>query len=128
MKRAAAAETSLRAELNRYIHPLTGGPCGTGWEFGRDICLSEIIALAEGVEDVDHVEKIVLLAGGRAYEGDVPLGRYALPFSGEHGANLEHPILGTCTFVEELAYESSSMAGVYDGQCLLVARSLQQPE
>src|SRR5205085_2601695 len=84
LDRAAAAETSLRAELNRYIHPLTGGPCGTGWEFGRDICLSEIIALAEGVEDVDHVEKIVLLAGGRAYEGDVPLGRYALPFSGEH--------------------------------------------
>ncbi|MEA2346490.1 MAG: hypothetical protein QOG62_277 [Thermoleophilaceae bacterium] len=59
-----------------------------------------------------------------AFKGIAEEGMLRLPFSGEHGANLEHPILGTCTFVEELAYESSSMAGVYDGQCLLVARSL----
>jgi hypothetical protein len=84
LEQAAAAETSLRAKLNRHINPLTGGPCGTGWEFGRAICLSEIIALCEGVEDVDHVEKIVLLADGRAYEGDVPLDEYTLPVSGEH--------------------------------------------
>lgn len=83
-EKAAAAEVSLRAKLNRHIHPLTGGPCETGWEFGRDICLSEIFALCEGVEEVDHVEKIVLLAGGRAQEGDVPIDRYTLPVSGEH--------------------------------------------
>lgn len=84
IEKAAAAEASLGAKLNRYIHPLTGGPCETGWEFGRDICLSDIIALAEGVEEVDHVEKLVLFADGRAHEGDVPLDRYALPVSGEH--------------------------------------------
>lgn len=84
LDRAAAAEAALVERLNRYIHPLTGGPCGTGWEFGRDICLSEIIALAEGIEDVDHVERLVLRADGRASEGDVPLGKYALPVSGEH--------------------------------------------
>lgn len=84
IEKAGAVEASLKAKLNRYIHPLTGGPCGTGWEFGRDICLSEIIALAEGVEDVDHVEKLVLFADGRAREGDVPLDKYALPVSGEH--------------------------------------------
>lgn len=84
LDRAAAVETALRAKLNRYIHPLTGGPDGAGWEFGRDICLSEIIALAEGVEDVDHVERLSLRADGRASAGDVKLGRYALPVSGEH--------------------------------------------
>jgi hypothetical protein len=84
IEKAAAAEASLKAKLNRYIHPLTGGPCETGWEFGRDICLSDIIALAEGVEEVDHVEKLVLFADGRAREGDVPLDKYALPVSGEH--------------------------------------------
>jgi predicted phage baseplate assembly protein len=88
LEKAAAVETSLRAKLDRYIHPLTGGPDGTGWEFGRDICLSEIIALAEGVEDVDHVEKIVLRANGRAFEGDLPLDKYALPVSGEHRISL----------------------------------------
>jgi hypothetical protein len=84
LEKAAAAEASLRARLNRYIHPLTGGPCETGWEFGRDICLSDIIALAEGSDEVDHVEKLILRADGRAHEGDVPLGKYALPVSGEH--------------------------------------------
>ena len=84
LEKAAAVETSLRAKLNRYIHPLTGGPDETGWEFGRGVCLSEVIALAEGVEDLDHVERMVLRADGRAYEGDVPLDTYTLPFSGEH--------------------------------------------
>ncbi|HEV2860987.1 MAG TPA: putative baseplate assembly protein [Pyrinomonadaceae bacterium] len=84
LEKAAAAEASLREKLNRYIHPLTGGPCATGWEFGRDICLSEVIAIAEGVEEVDHVEQLVLWAGGAAFEGDVPLDRYTLPVSGEH--------------------------------------------
>ena len=88
LEKAAAVENALRERLNRYIHPLTGGAEGTGWEFGHDICRSEIVALADAVEDVDHVEKLVLWADGRAYAGDVPLGRYALPVSGEHRIGL----------------------------------------
>jgi hypothetical protein len=88
LEKAAVVETTLRAKLNRYIHPLTGGPDEAGWEFGRNICLSEIIALTEGVKDVDHVEKIVLWADGKAFEGDVPLDKYALPVSGEHKISL----------------------------------------
>jgi alkylation response protein AidB-like acyl-CoA dehydrogenase len=33
-------------------------------------------------------------------------------------------LLGTCTATEEIAYHSSSMAGVYDGQCILVPKAL----
>lgn len=33
-------------------------------------------------------------------------------------------MLATCTVTEEIAYESSSMAGVYDGQCILVLQTL----
>ena len=33
-------------------------------------------------------------------------------------------MLATCTVAEEIAYESSSMAGVYDGQCILVPQTL----
>lgn len=34
------------------------------------------------------------------------------------------PLLGTCTATEEIAYHSSSMAGVYDGQCILAPKAL----
>jgi alkylation response protein AidB-like acyl-CoA dehydrogenase len=34
-------------------------------------------------------------------------------------------MLGTCTVTEEIAYHSSSMAGVYDGQCILVPQTLR---
>ena len=39
-------------------------------------------------------------------------------------AGLTYPFLATCTATEEIAYQSSSMAGVYDGQCILVPKAL----
>ena len=84
LDKAAAVEAAVNGKLKKYIHPLTGGPHGTGWEFGREICLSDIFALIEGIEDVDHVEKIVLRVNGKPYEGNVRLDKYSLPFSGEH--------------------------------------------
>jgi alkylation response protein AidB-like acyl-CoA dehydrogenase len=48
-----------------------------------------------------------------------------VPFGADHGAGLDHPMLGTCTVTEEIAYHSSSMAGVYDGQCILVPQTLR---
>ncbi|MFN0085513.1 MAG: putative baseplate assembly protein [Blastocatellia bacterium] len=84
LDKAAAVETAVSGKLKKYIHPLTGGPHGTGWEFGREICLSDIFALIESIEDVDHVEKIVLRVNGKPYEGNVRLDKYSLPFSGEH--------------------------------------------
>lgn len=45
-------------------------------------------------------------------------GLFAVPFEAEH------PMLGVCTVAEEIAYESSSLAGVYDGQCILVPATL----
>ena len=68
----------------------------------------------------------------QAFRGLAEEGLFAVPFdreSGtvdgtEYGAGLAHPVLGTCTVAEEIAYHSSSMAGVYDGQCILVPRTL----
>lgn len=59
-----------------------------------------------------------------AFRGLAAEGCFAVPFPAPHGAGLEHPILATCLVTEEIAYESSSMAGVYDGQCILNARAL----
>ena len=59
-----------------------------------------------------------------AFRGLAGEGCFAVPFPEPHGAGLKHAILATCLVTEEIAYESSSMAGVYDGQCILNARAL----
>ncbi|WP_235675890.1 acyl-CoA dehydrogenase family protein [Mycolicibacter arupensis] len=59
-----------------------------------------------------------------AFRGLADEGMFAVPFGPEFGRGLAHPMLGTCTVAEEIAYESSSLAGVYDGQCILVPQTL----
>jgi alkylation response protein AidB-like acyl-CoA dehydrogenase len=60
-----------------------------------------------------------------AFRGLAQEGLFAVPFDADYGAGLDHPMLGTCTVTEEIAYHSSSMAGVYDGQCILVPQTLR---
>lgn len=59
-----------------------------------------------------------------AFRGLASEGLFGVPFGPDFGAGLEHPMLATCTVAEEIAYQSSSMAGVYDGQCILVPQTL----
>lgn len=59
-----------------------------------------------------------------AFRGLADEGMFAVPFGPEYGRGLSHPMLGACTVAEEIAYHSSSMAGVYDGQCILVPQTL----
>jgi alkylation response protein AidB-like acyl-CoA dehydrogenase len=59
-----------------------------------------------------------------AFRGLAEEGMFAVPFDKRFGRGLEYPLLGTCTVTEEIAYESSSMAGVYDGQCILSPQAL----
>ena len=58
-----------------------------------------------------------------AFRGLASDGLFGVPFGAPY-AGLEHPMLGVCTVAEEIAYESSSLAGVYDGQCILVPATL----
>ena len=60
----------------------------------------------------------------RAFRGLADAGVFAIPFGAEFGRGLQYPLLGTCTATEEIAYHSSSLAGVYDGQCILVPKAL----
>jgi alkylation response protein AidB-like acyl-CoA dehydrogenase len=59
-----------------------------------------------------------------AFRGLAAQGLFAVPFDAQFGAGLAHRMLATCTVTEEIAYHSSSMAGVYDGQCILVPQAL----
>ncbi|MDQ3986720.1 MAG: putative baseplate assembly protein [Actinomycetota bacterium] len=50
----------LLTELYLYINPLTGGPQGNGWPFGREINVGEVFARLAGVEGVVGVEEVNL--------------------------------------------------------------------
>lgn len=61
----------------------------------------------------------------KAFRGLADEGLFAVPFGSDFGLGLENRMLATCTVAEEIGYESSSMAGVYDGQCILVPATLE---
>ncbi len=58
----------VSAAVASFLHPLTGGPDGVGWPFGRDAYLSDLAAVVEAVPGVDHAENLELLVD------DVPIG------------------------------------------------------
>lgn len=43
------------AAIEAFLHPLTGGEDGTGYGFGRPVYLSEVHAVLERIDEVDHV-------------------------------------------------------------------------
>jgi hypothetical protein len=57
---AEADEVGARvtAELERFLHPLRGGPDGSGWAFGRRPHRSDLFALVMGVAGVDTVTSL----------------------------------------------------------------------
>lgn len=78
------------AALYGYFNPLSGGPNGQGWPFGRPVQSGEAFAVLQRVPGVDLVEDV------RLYRADpvtgvrtdattkIPLDRHALVFSYEH--------------------------------------------
>lgn len=63
----ADARQAAAADLRAFFHPLTGGPTGQGWPFGRDVHLSELYEMLDRVLGVDHVRAIQLAAPGGAW-------------------------------------------------------------
>jgi predicted phage baseplate assembly protein len=61
---AGIAVETARQALARFLHPLTGGPDGGGWPFGRDVFLSDVSALLESLPGIDYVEELNLTVAG----------------------------------------------------------------
>ncbi|UCC63668.1 MAG: baseplate J/gp47 family protein, partial [Anaerolineae bacterium] len=59
---ADAVAAAVVAELERFLHPLSGGPEGRGWPFGRRPHLSDLYALLESIEGVDHVRSLSVVS------------------------------------------------------------------
>jgi alkylation response protein AidB-like acyl-CoA dehydrogenase len=80
--------------------------------------------LAPVAREIAQREESIEAFPWTAFKGLAGAGCFAVPFEKPHGAGLAHPMLATCIVAEEIAYESSSMGGVYDGQCILNTRAL----
>ncbi|GEA89764.1 putative baseplate assembly protein [Cellulomonas cellasea] len=78
------------AALHRYLDPLTGGPDGAGWPFGRPVQAGEVYAVLQrlpGTEIVDDVQLFAAdpLTGERGEPVQrLELDPHALVFSFEH--------------------------------------------
>ena len=71
--------------LDNFLHAIRGGPDGKGWPFGRDVYRSEIMAVIDGVQGVDHVVELELTAdGGEPQCGNVCIGPIGLVVAGRH--------------------------------------------
>jgi hypothetical protein len=84
----AAAEQSVRQKLEQFLHPLTGGPANEGWDFGRDLAASDLYALLEDIDDVDHIATLRMVFGDSSSEEKVEVDADALVASGTHKINM----------------------------------------
>ncbi len=75
---AGDLEARLRAALDRFFDPLTGGPEGGGWPFGRDVYRSEILQALDETPGVDHVLALELIDGN----GNAACGNLCVPACG----------------------------------------------
>lgn len=82
-------DEAVRA-LNLYFDPLTGGPDGAGWPFGRPVQAGEVYAVLQRLPGTEIVEDVKLFAAdpltGRRGEPvqRIDLDRHALVFSFRH--------------------------------------------
>lgn len=85
------AELSRRvaAALDAFFDPLTGGPEGGGWPFGRDVYRSEVLQVLDQTPGVDHVLALELVVDGEGRCGNVCLGPTGLVVAGTHEITVE---------------------------------------
>jgi len=55
---ADAVADRVRSVLATFLHPLHGGADGTGWAFAARPRRSQLLAVAEGIDGVDHVRSL----------------------------------------------------------------------
>jgi len=79
---------SIARTISSYLHPLTGGMDGHGWDFGRYPHESNLYALIEALPGVDYVKSLKFSpALGSKIVNDA--GKYYLVYSGTHTINLK---------------------------------------
>lgn len=85
---AGEIKLDIARTISNYLHPLTGGMDGNGWDFGRYPRESNLYALIEGLSGVDHVKSLKLTPAKDSTEVK-NAGAYFLVYSGTHTINLK---------------------------------------
>lgn len=94
--RATDVRAAASAALARRLHPIHGGVSGEGWPFGRNIHVSELSAMLDGIRGVSYVEGATLVLEGE----EDPAPRSILEDNALVGVRLEPqelPKIGTIT-------------------------------
>jgi predicted phage baseplate assembly protein len=81
LEQATDVQSAVRAALEAFLHPLSGGPRGDGWPFGRTPRRSDLLALIEAVPGVDHVRG---LAVAQTQTAPPPASTALLVYSADH--------------------------------------------
>jgi predicted phage baseplate assembly protein len=81
--RAAGLADAVRTAVEAFFDPITGGPDGTGWPFGRHVYRAEVLSLIDRVPGVAHVLALALVAGEETC-GDICIGPTGLIANGPH--------------------------------------------
>lgn len=86
----ARVEEDILQALRNFFDPLYGGPEKTGWPFGRDVYRSEILQTIDGVDGVENVVSLDLIADdGVPSCGNLCIQPCGLVISGEHVITVE---------------------------------------
>jgi hypothetical protein len=83
---AGTVAPKVQNALAAFLHPLTGGPDGKGWEFGREPHRSDIYRVIEEIPGVDHVRALTVQST-EDFPGSRETGRF-LVYSGTHSVAL----------------------------------------
>lgn len=85
-----ALAARLRERLDRFFHPLDGGPEGGGWPFGRPVYGSEVYQVLDETAGADHVLGLELIgADGEPRCDNLCLPPAGLPAAGAHEIEVE---------------------------------------
>ena len=78
-------QREVMAHLYRFLNPLAGGVERNGWPFGRDLYISEVYAILQGVGGVEYIEQVnLLLDGSKEAQVRIAVSSNALIASADH--------------------------------------------
>jgi hypothetical protein len=83
---ARTVPVKVQDALAAFLHPLTGGFAGQGWEFGREPHRWDIYRVIEQIPEVDHIRALTI-ASSEELPGSRETGRF-LVYSGIHSIKL----------------------------------------
>jgi predicted phage baseplate assembly protein len=59
---------AVKAKLHAFLNPLTGGPKGSGWPYGRDLYQSDLIGILQGLPNIQYIERVEMYEASEAGE------------------------------------------------------------